>query len=369
MASGIFSTLSCPHCNRTIEALIAGQAIRCPHCAGVVEQPVFPVLDNAANQIGALRVVPYSAYMRVSLDERRSFFSVPGVESIDGLLKIKSILAECFDKGEDLRDFERKLKKVFGKSLKISPEAVEKVFRGNVNRAYIDGLLKTIEQPIVSSCFPYLEFSACADDRTPATHLALEHFGLNGTSVYRSDDPFWRRFMPPLTDLCRCTVIQTTIRGAAEEGVKEAQEWLSTGQPPQRPEWVKLPAYDPRQDLEDEWWPDPEHLETPQAILKGVLAARRHLVTEMRKPSSHPRAGPSRRGLSMPTTPEQGLALLQGRIDAEFILPPLKYYFEAMKGIDMENVPPWKGEPENEWESLATLDAIIACCRQAGRQG
>jgi hypothetical protein len=336
-----------------------------------VERPFFPVLDNATNSIAALHVVPYSAYMRVPLDDRRGFFSVPGIESMNALLKIKSVFAECFDRGEDLRDFERKLKKALGNSLKISPEAVEKAFRGNFNKARIDGLLKTVEQPIVSGGFPYLEFefSACADDRTPATHLALEHFGLDGTSFYRRDDPFWRRFMPPLTDLCRCTVCPVTIRGAAEEGVKEAQEWLSTGQPPQRPEWVKLPAYDPRLDLEDEWWPDPEQLETPQGILKAVLAARRHLVVEMRKASSDPHAGPSRRGVSMPTTPEQGLALLQGRMDAEFILPPLKYYFEAMNRIDMENVPPWKGEPENEWECLATLDAIIVSCRQATGQG
>ena len=265
MASGIFCTLSCPHCSRTIEATFVGQTIRCPHCGGVVEKPIFPALDNAANKIDALRVVPHSAYMRVPLDERRRFFSVAGIESIDVLVKIKTILAECFDEGGDLRDFERKLKKGFGKSLKISPEAVEKVFRGTVNRAYIDGLLKTIEQPIVSGGFPYLEFSAAHDDRTPETHLALEHLGLDGTSVYRRDDPFWRRFMPPLTDLCRCTVIQLTLRMAAEKGVKEAQEWLRTGCPPKRPEWVKSPAFDSRLDLEDEW---PEEDESAEESLE-----------------------------------------------------------------------------------------------------
>src|SRR5688572_20095725 len=120
MASGVFCVLSCPHCNRTIEALFAGKTIRCPFCAGEVERPIFPVLDNAANKIAALHVLPYSTFMGLSLDERRSFFSVPGIESMDVLLKIKGILAECFDKGDDLRDFERKLKKGFGKSLTIS---------------------------------------------------------------------------------------------------------------------------------------------------------------------------------------------------------------------------------------------------------
>jgi hypothetical protein len=76
--------------------------------------------------------------------------------------------------------------------LALSSESIEKVFRGNVNRALVDGLLKTLDEPLIAGGFPYLKFSACDDDRTPATHLALEHFGLNGTGVYRRDDPFWR---------------------------------------------------------------------------------------------------------------------------------------------------------------------------------
>jgi hypothetical protein len=47
------------------------------------------------------------------------------------------------------------------------------------------------------------------------------------------------------------------------------------------------------------------------------------------------------------------------------MLPPLDYYFAAMRRLGLENIPPWKGEPENELECLEAIDAIIACCRKA----
>src|SRR5262245_46970744 len=135
MASGLFCTLSCPHCGRTIGARFSSQTIPCPHCNGVIDRPVFPVLDNATNKIQTLQIVPYSAYLRISLDDRRPLFTVAGIESVDVLVRIRSILAKCLEEGGDLSDFERQLKKAFGKTPKISPEAVEKVFRGCANRA------------------------------------------------------------------------------------------------------------------------------------------------------------------------------------------------------------------------------------------
>ena len=77
--------------------------------------------------------------------------------------------------------------------------------RKRLAKEYTQNLLKTLEQPFVGSGFPYLFFSPIHDDRAPQSHLDLEHLGLNGTPVYRRDDPIWKKFMPPITDLCRCT--------------------------------------------------------------------------------------------------------------------------------------------------------------------
>jgi hypothetical protein len=327
----------------------------------------YPVIEAASETIQSLRLVARSEYTRLSLEERRHVFSLPGIENVQTLAILKGILAECFERGDDFKQFTRKVVQALGRTVAPAADDLERVFRAHANRAYIDGLLKTMAHPVVSGGFPYLMFSAIADERTPATHLALEHFGLNGTAIYRIDDPFWKRFMPPLTDLCRCGVVQLTICHAAEYGVKEAEEWLRTGQPPQRPAWVQLPHFDPRLELEDE---GPESPQTPEEVLKDILALRAHLIQGRQKACSDVREAPLPRDeLRAPTTPEEGLALLEGRIQPEFTLPPLDDYFEAMEWMGIENLPPRKGEPENDLEYLETIDAITACCKQAVGRG
>jgi hypothetical protein len=171
--------------------------------------------------------------------------------------------------------------------------------------------------------------------------------------------------MPPLTDLCRCGVNILTARHAAELGVKEAQDWLRTGQPPHRPQWVEPPHFDPRLELEDED-EGRKCLETPQEILQNVLALRDGLIKQMERADSGPRGGRFPRNvLVAPTTREEGLALLQGRISPVYTLPPLEGYFSALEEI-LETIPPWKEEPENDREYLATIETIIACCQNAG---
>src|SRR5207253_1780799 len=99
-------TLSCPHCRKPIldDGTFAGQVVRCPHCRGKlrihaqqqpVTKPTFPVVEKATHTIESLRAVPHSEYMSLSLEERRDVFSVPGIESIETLVRIKSILADC----------------------------------------------------------------------------------------------------------------------------------------------------------------------------------------------------------------------------------------------------------------------------------
>ena len=61
-------------------------------------------------------------------------------------------------------------------------------------------------------------------------------FGLNGTSVYRRDDPMWDLFTPPWGYQCRCGVNLLTVEAAARKGVVEARRWERTGEPPVNPE-------------------------------------------------------------------------------------------------------------------------------------
>src|SRR5207248_8976076 len=110
--------------------------------------------------------------------------------------------------------------------------------------------------------------------------------------------------------------------------------------------------FDPRLELEDED-EGRKSLETPQEILQDVLALRDGLIKQMERAASGPRgARLPRKVLVAPTTPEEGLALLQGRISPVYTLPPLEGYFSDLEEI-LENIPAWKGEPENDLEYLA----------------
>jgi hypothetical protein len=84
--------------------------------------------------------------------------------------------------------------------------------------------------------FPYQAYEPIHDGRVRDEHAELEKLGLNGTNVYRRDDPMWNYFTPPWGYNCRCGVNLLTVDAAARAGVAEAKLWQSTGRPPEVPE-------------------------------------------------------------------------------------------------------------------------------------
>ena len=98
------------------------------------------------------------------------------------------------------------------------------------NKAFLQGLA-----PCQSGS--YQAYVPIHDARTRETHLALGKLGLDGTGVFRRDDPFWDRFTPPWDYNCRCGTNLLTIEAAARMGVQEAKEWLRSGRPPAEPEY------------------------------------------------------------------------------------------------------------------------------------
>jgi hypothetical protein len=88
-----------------MEAMFSDQTVACPYCGGKIMRPSFPTLDKATNKIHGLPVVPHSEYLRLSLDNRRNVFTVPGVENAETLAAIKKTLGDCFEKGIDFEAF------------------------------------------------------------------------------------------------------------------------------------------------------------------------------------------------------------------------------------------------------------------------
>lgn len=89
--------------------------------------------------------------------------------------------------------------------------------------------------------FPYAETIPIRDARLSELCATAAKSGINGTAVYRRDDPVWREYQPPRHPNCRCGRMILTVHMAASRGIKEAEEWLRTGEAPSSPAWVTRP--------------------------------------------------------------------------------------------------------------------------------
>jgi HEAT repeat protein len=222
------------------------------------KQVWFESYDRGANYYRELKLLRYTDFLALTFEERQRVFTVPGVNDLKTVGTIHKLVLLDFDGahgGSSFRGFSKKVKELFGGTLPfpIAKAKLEWVYRRSMARIYSRGLEQSLENGgLNSDAFPYRLFTAVGDARTPPSHLALENSGLNGTAIYRWNDPFLQCCMPPITDMCRCGTICISIEDAAAKGVEEARKWQRTGTPPNRPHWVKWPEIDPRWELEDE---------------------------------------------------------------------------------------------------------------------
>jgi len=196
----------------------------------------FPKIEAAADLMQRRGILHPSDYYNAGEQIRANAFTMSGNVTDDILRRVQGVLETQVRDGASLTGFREAMEGDLEKSA-LGPAHLETVFRANVQTAYADGHEALASNPVVAAVFPYQEYYATHDARTRPEHLALEKLGLNGTGVYRRDDPFWEAFTPPWGFNCRCAVNLLTIRAAADRGVKEAQLWLRTGREPVRPGW------------------------------------------------------------------------------------------------------------------------------------
>jgi hypothetical protein len=60
-----------------------------------------------------------------------------------------------------------------------------------------------------------------------------------------------------------------------------------------------------------------------------------------------------------------GLAWVQGRVDADFLLPQLAFWFEKLRFLGVTKLPKWEGEPHDSTKALELLDGLIDACKEA----
>lgn len=222
--------------------LVRGDQLMPPGDPGRVQ---LPLIEEAARLLQEKNLVSREVFDRLDAASRQKAFTVAGVSARETLEKIRGALAEVVEEGADLDAFREKVLAEVEPGTFLSEPHMETVFRTAVQGAFSDGQLGILRHPVVRSGFPYATYDPIHDDRVREDHLALEKHGIQGTAVYRTDDPVFETFRPPWDYNCRCSWTPLTIRDAAAKGVKEARDWLDTGVEPSPPAFVPMPPFRP----------------------------------------------------------------------------------------------------------------------------
>jgi SPP1 gp7 family putative phage head morphogenesis protein len=230
------------------------------------EPNVFlPAIDESADILAKAEVLPPAEYYAIKGEARRTAFTISAELTTQTVEVIRDKLAEALREGHDTEKFIETVAESFTEGAPLGEAKLSLVFRQNIHEAMSEGNEAGLQAPMVVDAFPYRDYQATTDGRVRKEHIALEKLGLDGTSIYRADDPVWKRFRPPWAWGCRCSWVALTVRQAARRGVREAVEWIARAEKlaesrnlsvaevlsdvaPVEPEFVPMPsfAHDPK---------------------------------------------------------------------------------------------------------------------------
>lgn len=191
------------------------------------------VLDKAPVRVGA-------DYLETADHVREGAFAITGELTEKAVADVREQLSKAILEGKSQKEFiETVADRLEEEGSPLSIPHIENVFRTNTMSAYSKAQEEAVSHPVVSDAFPYATYYATHDARVRPEHLAMEKYsppkenwkgggpyGLDGTNVYRFDDPVFKAFRPPWHYNCRCSWVPTTVEQAAKKGVKEASDWL-----------------------------------------------------------------------------------------------------------------------------------------------
>jgi hypothetical protein len=204
----------------------------------------LPLIESAAKDLAERGLFTREQFDALDAAARDEAFTVAGIEAETTLGKIRDALSETIATGASKPEFLRRVEESVGEGTFLGDAHAETVFRTNVQTAYSRGMDEILNHPVITDEFPYEQILPILDNRVRPWHARLSKYGLNGTGIYRRDDPIYQQFFKPPSDYnCRCARNPLTLEQAAAKGVLEAKKWLETGEPPDKPEWVKLPPW------------------------------------------------------------------------------------------------------------------------------
>lgn len=202
----------------------------------------FPAVEAAVADLLSRQAVTATQFAQLDDDARRAAFTVARVVTEDAVGEIQDAVTRHVGGGGTLRQFREEVGDVLT-AAGLDDHHVEAIYRTQTGQARAAGMRAVLEHELIADEFPYVKYVPVFDGRTRHEHAELGRLGLNGTGVYRRDDPVMIRYWPPWAWNCRCYAIPLTVEDAAAEGVQEARRWLATGVPPTRPEYVSDPGF------------------------------------------------------------------------------------------------------------------------------
>jgi len=208
----------------------------------LAEVAKFPKTAAAIQALSNRGILTAEEFYALDSEQRDKHFTVSGQHSEDVIERIQTAITEILAEGPSIAKAKEMIAEaVAGEGSPLSDAHLETVYRVAVNQSYHDGLERVLDDPIVGEAFPYLYDSSIADGRRTKLCQYFATAGIDGTSVYRADDPVYAKLKPVRHFNCRCNVFPLTIKDAAKLGVGEAEEWLKTGQPPKNPFRMQAP--------------------------------------------------------------------------------------------------------------------------------
>lgn len=180
--------------------------------------PPLPLVEAAVSELRARRLLPRREADALDAQARRAALAVTLDLPARAMARVQAALTEAVASGASHATFRERLRDAMPEG--VFPRAdLETAFRDAVNTAYHGGMERLLGTPGVGDHFPFMERVPIRDSRLSDVCALASRSGINGTGVYRRDDPAWGRVRPPSHHNCRCGVNPLTAREAARRGV------------------------------------------------------------------------------------------------------------------------------------------------------
>ncbi len=166
---------------------------------------------EAAESFGRKIAVPSDVFDRISAEAKSKAFRIAGVHKARLVQRARDIVKKAIEEGTPFPDVRRALTALFAKEDIPRPSLarLRLTFQQNAQQAYNDSRRELLDDPEITSAFPFRQYLTVGNGTAGVRGVRPEHAALHNL-VFRWDDPFWDAHTPPWDYGCRCTFIALT---------------------------------------------------------------------------------------------------------------------------------------------------------------